>query len=208
MDTKRIALVAIFAALTIVLSPTISRISIPSFFPLLKYNFFELPIVIALLLLGLKPGVAVGLIASIALLPLQPTYIVIWGIAAWLSMLTGVYMGYKLVTRNSPEGKVPSAKKTALFCTAGGIVLRVLVMAIQNYTLLRYPIIGMNLPESVIIAIIPPIALFNATQPLFVVPLGYFLAKKIELSLKVGNQTLNPPHQPSPSTAESNSHKH
>jgi riboflavin transporter FmnP len=188
MDTKRISLIAIFAALTIVLSPTISRISIPSFFPGLQYNFFELPIVIALLLLGLKPGVAVGLIASIALLPLHQTYIAIWGIVAWMSMLAGVYVGYRLVNRNAQQEKMPSARKTVLFCTAGAIILRTLFMAIQNYTLLRYPVIGMNLPESTILMIIPPIALFNATQPLFVVPLGYFLARTIGSNLKIGNR--------------------
>jgi hypothetical protein len=61
-------------------------------------------------------------------------------------------------------------------------------MAIQNYAILRYPIIGLNLPEPVIIAIIPLIALFNATEPLYVIPLGYFMAKTVSKHLKVDNK--------------------
>ncbi len=189
MDTKLIALVAIFAALTIVLSPTVSRIRIPApFFPALGYNLFELPLVIAILLLGPKPGVAAGMIASLSLLAFNPTYIHVWGFLAWLSTIIGAYLGYKFVTRNASQGEVPSAGKTVLFVTAGAIALRVIVMAIQNYLVLRYPIIGLNLSESAIIAIIPLIALFNATQVMVCVPLGYFLAKKIGSRLKIGNK--------------------
>ena len=189
MDTKRVVLVAIFAALTIALSPTVSRISIPApFFPVLSYNLFELPLVIAILLLGPKLGVAVGMIASLFLLAFHPSYTGVWGILAWLSTIIGVYFGYKFVTRNASQGKAPSAKKTVLFVTAGAIVLRTLVMAMQNYLVLRYPIIGLNLPETVILAILPLIALFNATQILVCVPLGYFLTRTISTRLKVGSQ--------------------
>jgi riboflavin transporter FmnP len=189
METKLIALTAIFAALAIVLNPAISRIAVPApFFPLLAYTVTGIPIVIVLLLAGPKPGFTVGLIASLALLVFLPTYIILWGIVADLSMLTGVYLGYKLATRNVAQEKPPSTRKTVVFCTAGGIIFRTLIMAIQNYAILRYPIIGMNLPESIIIAIIPPIALFNATEPLYVVPLGYLIAKTINKNLKIGNK--------------------
>lgn len=188
MDAKRISLVIIFAALTIVLSPTVSRIAIPSFFPGLYYNLFELPIVIMLLLMGLKPGITVGLIAFFALLPLNPRYIYVSGFLAWLSMIVGVYIGYRLVNRNAQQEKPLSARKAVLYITVGAIILRTVVMAIQNYAMLRLPIIGLELPESYILAIIPPIALFNATQPLVVVPLGYFLARAINSRLKIGNR--------------------
>lgn len=189
MDTKRISLVAIFAALAIALSPAISRISVPApFFPILAYTVSEIPIVIVLLLAGFKPGVTAGLIASLASLAFHPTYIVVWGIVAVLSMLTGVYLGCRLATRNVAQEKTPSTSRTVLFCTAGGIIFRTVVMAIQNYALLRYPVIGMSLPESVIIAIMPPVALFNATQPLYVVPISYFIAKTINKHLKIGNK--------------------
>jgi len=187
METKKIALTAIFAALAVALNPVVSRIAIP-FSPSLAYTLVGLPIVIALFLAGYKAGVTAGLIAYLAFTAFQPSYVIVWGIVAGLSMLTGVYVGYRLANRNVAQEKTPSTWKTVVFCTAGGIIFRTVSMAIQNYTILRYPIIGMNLPESVIIAIIPPVALFNATEALFVVPAGYFIAKTINKHLKIGNK--------------------
>jgi len=189
MDARKIAIIAIFAALAIVLNPAISRISVPApFFPILAYTVSEIPIVAVLLLAGYKAGVTAGLISSLASLAFHPTYIVVWGIAAVLSMLSGVHLGYRFAARNAAQGKTPSPGKTVAFCTAGGIIFRTVVMAIQNYAILRYPVIGMSLTESVILAIIPPVALFNATQPLYVVPISYFVAKTINKHLKVGNR--------------------
>jgi hypothetical protein len=37
-------------------------------------------------------------------------------------------------------------------------------------------------------AITPLIALFNATEPLYVIPLGYFTARTVGKNLKVGNK--------------------
>jgi hypothetical protein len=68
------------------------------------------------------------------------------------------------------------------------MVFRTVVMAIQNYAILRYPVIGLELPESVILAIIPPIALFNITLVLYVVPIGYFIARTINRYLKISNK--------------------
>jgi hypothetical protein len=115
------------------------------------------------------------------------------GIGACLSMLTGAYLGYRLSIRNVSQKEAPSAKKSVIFCTAGAVIFRTLVMAIQNYTMLRYPIIGLSLPESVIIAVIPLIALFNATEPLYVVPLSYLIARTIGKKMKV-----NAPVYPEP----------
>src|SRR4030042_1317184 len=118
MDTKIIALTAIFAALAIALNPAISRISVPApFFPILAYTVSEIPIVIVLLLAGYKAGVTAGLIASLASLAFHPTYIVVWGIVAVLSMLTGVYFGYKFSASNVAQEKTPSTRRVVFFCT-------------------------------------------------------------------------------------------
>ena len=61
-------------------------------------------------------------------------------------------------------------------------------MAIFDYTLLRYPVIGLSLPEPVILAIIPPIMVFNLTEPLYVIPLGYLIAKVLRKNLGIGKQ--------------------
>jgi hypothetical protein len=45
------------------------------------------------------------------------------------------------------------------------------------------------LPESITMAIIPPIVSFDATEPLYVIPLGYFTARTVGRNLRVDNKT-------------------
>jgi riboflavin transporter FmnP len=189
MDSKRIAITAVFAALTVALNPAFSRIAVPApFFPLISYQIWEIPVVIIFLLVGPKHGVLVALINAAVSLAYSPRYVTIGDLVACLSMLLGGYLAYKLITRKVPQEKTPSTRKLVISYTAGAIIFRTLIMAIQNYTILRYPIIGMNLPESVIITIIPLIALFNITEPLYVIPFGYFMARTINKHLKISNK--------------------
>jgi len=184
MDTKRISLVAIFAALAIILNPDVSRISIPApFAPFLPYQVWEIPIFVAFTLLGPKPGLFIALIGSIALLAFHPGVIAVGGIMACVAMLGGFYLAYKLVTRNVPREKMPSTRKTVIATTAGAVIFRTVVMAVQNYYML--PLMGVTYPLAVII---PLVALFNATEPLYVVPISYFIAKTINKHLKIGNK--------------------
>jgi riboflavin transporter FmnP len=189
MDTKSIALTAVFAAITVALNPAFSKIAVPApFFPFLSYQIWEIPIVVAFLLIGYKSGVAVTLINGAILLSFLPNVITFGDVVACLSMLLGIYLAYRLITRKVPKEETLSRRKSVLSYTALGIVFRILIMVIFDYTLLRYPIIGLNLPESIIIAIIPPIALFNATEPLYTIPLGYFIAKTVGKNLKTSNK--------------------
>jgi riboflavin transporter FmnP len=67
LDTKAIALTIVFAALAIVLTP----VAIPAGFLLgYFYRFWEIPIVVAFLLLGPKIGITVAVIRTIAELTL------------------------------------------------------------------------------------------------------------------------------------------
>ncbi len=107
MNSKAIAVTAVFAALTIVLNPAFSKISIPApFFPFISYEIWEIPIVVVFLLVGFRQGMAVAFINAIVLLLLFPRYTVIGSIIASIAMLSGFYLGYKLINRkNSPENK-------------------------------------------------------------------------------------------------------
>ncbi len=92
MDTKRVAIVAVFAALAIILNPDVSRISFPApFLPFLPYQNWEIPIFTAFLLLGPKPGLFIALIGSAGPLAFHPTFIAVGGIIACLAMLGGFY---------------------------------------------------------------------------------------------------------------------
>jgi riboflavin transporter FmnP len=185
MDTKRVALTATFAALAIVLNPDISRISIPAPFPpFLPYQVWEIPIFVAFLLFGPKPGLIIAIIGSAAIVTLHPNIIGFGGVIAMLAMLGGTYIAYRIVTRNVPLEITPSTRKTIIATTAGGIILRTGVMAVQNYFML--PLIGY--PMTFVASISPLIALFNATEPLYVIPFSYILAKVIGSNLKIGNK--------------------
>lgn len=189
MDTKTIAITAVFAALTVALNPAFSRIAVPApFFPLLSYQIWEIPIVVVFLLIGRKAGVAIALINGAISISFLPNMLTLGDVLACLSMLLGIYLASELITRKVPRGVIASGRKSVLFYTAFAIVFRILIMAIFDFSLLRYAILGPSLPETVIIAIIPPIALFNATEPLYVIPISYFLARRIGANLKIGNK--------------------
>ena len=193
MNTKAIALTAIFSALTVALSPVFSGIAVPApYFPLLSYQIWEIPMVAAFLLISPESGFAVSLIHAAVRLSFSPSYIIVAGTVASLSMLLGIYLAHKRITRKFKQAKLLSEWRAVLYYTALGIVFRTLVMAVFNYALLRYPVMGVSLPEPAIIAATPLIALFNATQPLYVIPLGYFIAKTIGKNLEIGSR-IEPP---------------
>jgi riboflavin transporter FmnP len=189
MDTKRIAITAVFAALTVALNPAFSRIAVPApFFPFISYQIWEIPIVAVFLLVGPKHGVSVALINAAILLAFSPRAMTIGDLIACLYMLTGIYLAFKLITRKVPQEKAPSARKSVIAYTAGGIASRTLLMAIFDYAVLRYSIFGPSMSEAAIIAILPPVSLFNVTEPLYVIPIGYLIAKTINKNLKIGNK--------------------
>jgi riboflavin transporter FmnP len=191
MDTKRVALIAIFTALAVALSPGISRIRIPSPFFGLPYQVWEIPIFVAFLVVGPKSGLFVACAGSVVLVAFQPTFIAVAGVLACFAMLGGFYLAYKLVTRNVPQGITPSTRKTVIATTAGGIIFRVLVMAVQNYYTLpiMLPLMGYNVSQSFMLGVvIPLVAIFNMTEPLYVIPISYFIGKAIGSNLKIGNK--------------------
>jgi riboflavin transporter FmnP len=191
MDTKRVALIAVFAALAIALSPGISRISIPSPFFGLAFQVWEIPIFVAFLVVGPKSGLFVACVGSVVMFAFQPTFIAVGGVLACFAMLGGFYLAYKLVTRNLPQGITPSTRKTVIAVTAGGVVFRTLVMAVQNYYTLpmMLPLMGYNVSQSFIVSVvIPLVVLFNVTEPLYVIPVSYLVAKAIGSNLKIGNK--------------------
>jgi hypothetical protein len=66
-----------------------------------------------------------------------------------------------------------------------GAALRVVVMSFVNWELIKYPPpIGFSMPEEVVVAILPFVALFNATLAAYTISAGYFLAKTISRGIK------------------------
>ncbi len=190
MDTKKLALTIVFAALTVALNPAVSGIGIPApYAPFLIYGLWEIPIVVAFLLISPMSGIAISLLNAVVLfaffpgpLPTGPLY----NLIAIFSMLTGIYIAGKLTTRGATQGK--QVVKIATATTVVGVVIRIAVMTAVNYTTLRfdYPV-GFSMTELAIIGFLPLGALFNGTLALYTIPIGEFIADVVKRRLKLKN---------------------
>ena len=194
MNTKTLALTILFAVVTIILNPAFTNIVFP--FPLATFLFFqiwEIPIVIAFILIGPKSGVTISLLNTVVLLavfpgasPTGPFY----NLAAVLSMLLGIYLAYKLVTIKQKPEKNTFRYGTILVTvsTALGIIFRVGIMSVVNYTFLRFPPpVGYSYPEAAIIPFIPIVGVFNAIIALYTIPIGMLIANVVKSNLKLQN---------------------
>ena len=179
MDSKKISVVAVFTALTIVLN--MSPIKIPApYAPFLFYQIWEIPIVTATLLYGFNIGIIIAvtntlilLIAFPGALPTGPIY----NLIAILSMLFGIYFNVKYIV-----SLVYKQQETmiTIFSTTTGIIMRVLVMTIVNWIFLPYPPpVRFSMPKKASIPLIPLIAFFNATLALYTIPVGYALNRAV-----------------------------
>ncbi len=184
MDTKRIATITIFTALSVTL--VMSPIKIPApYAPFLKYQIWEIPIVAAFLLYGPLVGVATSIMNTIILLTVYPGDLPtgpLYNLAAVLSMLLGTYIIHRFTTKQFTRRResLLTASSTVL-----GIIIRVIVMTIVNWIFLRYPYpIGFSIPEEGLIPMLPLIGLFNATITLYTIPIGYFLARAVSAGTK------------------------
>jgi riboflavin transporter FmnP len=185
MDSKTVALIAVFAALTAVLT-IYSPIRIPApYAPFLIYQIWEIPIVAAFLLFGPRIGASIAVMNTIVLLlvfqgslPTGPLY----NLAAVLSMLLGILVTIQLLN----SFKVHSEAVMTTSATALGMLLRVGIMTVVNWVFLRYPPpVGYSMPEAEIVAFLPIIGLFNASVVLYTVPLGQIVTKAVSVGTKI-----------------------
>ena len=184
MDSKTLATIAVFAALTVVLN--LSPVKIPApYAPFLIYQLWEIPIVAAFLLYGLRVGVATSIINTLVLLGVFPGELPtgpFYNLVAVLSMLLGIYTIQKFVGERFSRGREVILVTSS---TVLGIIVRVGVMTIMNWTLLRYPPpIGFSIPVEGLTAMLPVIGFFNATLALYTIPVGYFLARAVSFGTK------------------------
>src|SRR3990172_9055780 len=100
MQTKTLTLTIIFAVLTVILNPDISKISLPApYAPFLIYQIWEIPIVAAFLLLNIKSAIAIAGLNAVVLLAIFPGASplgLFYNLAAILSMLLGIYVAHLL----------------------------------------------------------------------------------------------------------------
>ncbi len=183
MNTKKLTLTIVFGALTVALNPAISGIGVPApYLPFLIYGLWEIPIVVAFLLIGPKSGAAVMIINALMLfaffqgaLPMGPFY----NLAAIATMLLGVGIAQKLA--KSSALKIKHIALVVIVGTAVGIIFRIIAMSLVNYATLPLDSpFGFGSPLSYVLSILPLLALFNGTVVLYTVPIAYTIVKTVQ----------------------------
>ena len=185
MDSKKISILIVFAALTVFLN--ISPIKIPApYAPFLIYQLWEIPIVTVSLLYGFQMGISVSIINTLILLLIYPGALPtgpIYNFIAVLSMLSGIYVSEKL---SGSFTKTDKGKFFIVSSTTLGTIIRVIVMTVINWVVLPYPPpIGFSIPSDVALTLLPLIGFFNATLALYTIPLGVILAKSVKTRLNI-----------------------
>jgi len=179
MNSKTITIIAIFAAISIVLSLSPLKFSAP-FAPFLYYQLWEIAIVTAFLLYGIKVGFAISIVNTLVLLVVFPGDLPtgpIYNLIAVISTLLGVYIIQRGLSKRFNKGKETSL--TAL-STVSAIILRVISMTIVNWIVLRYPPpFGYSIPVSELPAILSVTALFNITIVLYTIPIAYIITRAV-----------------------------
>jgi riboflavin transporter FmnP len=138
MNTRVIAMVIAFAAVTVILNPRFSRIAIPSFLFGLRFQVWEIAVVAAFFLLGLKPGIAIALLNTVILLAISPGVPFnnpLVNLVAILSTLLGVYLAYRFIARKGSQEAPTFGRKLIVSSTLLGTLLRVVIMIPLIYVL-------------------------------------------------------------------------
>ena len=189
MNTRALALTIMFAAIAIALN----TVKIPTiYWPGASYNFSEIPIVAAFLLFGPKIGVLVGLLnfaGQEVLFPLGAPFMAAYPIAltGLLFMLLGTYLATKYLARKRTE-KTCSDRKRMFYLTAFASATRGAIMPVIIYEIFYHimlPLVGIKIPEAILVGLIPSFFVFALTVPLYTIPIAYVIATKVSKSLQI-----------------------
>lgn len=184
MNSKTIAVIVVFGALTVALNLSPAKIPAP-YAPYLIYQVWEIPIVAAFLLYGLRVGVPISIINTAVLLGVYPGELPtgpLYNLAAVLSMLFGIYLARRFLPARF--GGSQEVTVSVIF-TGVGTFFRVVFMTFVNWAFLPFPPpVGFGLPIEAVLAGLPLIGFFNATLALYTIPVGVFIAKVVGSRLK------------------------
>ncbi len=177
-----VSMVALFTALAVVLN----GLTVPApYAGFLLYGVWEIPVLLALLLLGFRGGVAVAALNGLALelvnpgsLPTGPLY----NFVAEVAMFAGVVAAQR----------VARGRRTSILAglaTVAGAAARTGVMTVVNWLVLARPYpIGFGsfgVTQAEVPSYLVLIAVFNATVALYVVPTSFGIRAAIRSRTKV-----------------------
>ncbi len=174
-ETRRLALIAILTALAIALN---FALEFPApYLTFLDYEIWEVPILLAAMILGFTGGLTVAALNSLVLelhpgqLPSGPIY----NLIAEVAMITGVLLAQRFARRAGWR-----AAATWGFATILGATTRTAIMTVVNaFALPQPPPIGFSLPAAVVGAYLPLIGFFNFTVTLYTVPLAFTIWRAV-----------------------------
>jgi riboflavin transporter FmnP len=192
VNTKKLSLTIVFAALTIALNPAFTYIALNApFAPGLIYQIWEIPIVVAFLIITPFAGLAISLLNTAVLfivfpgaLPTGPAY----NLAASLSMQVGIFaaltIGRRVYCSKNPDTDTLFRGKWIVASTAMGMLTRVAFMSVLLYFALPQPApIGyasFGFDQRATILYLPFAAIFNATLALYTIPIGFIIAQRVQ----------------------------
>jgi riboflavin transporter FmnP len=190
VNTKAIALIIAFTALTIALDP----IRVPSvILPGVYFRFCEIIIVVAFLLLGSTIAISIAGLNTLAEIILFPGPTVLVGrplvFMLTLSMLFGIYLAGTLLKHKALQNQNHKLNPV-LYYTALGALFRAAVAPLLNYPMWRFVIptlAGLPLSFEQVMTLMPAFMLYALIFCLYTIPIGYFIARIVGRSLKIGN---------------------
>jgi riboflavin transporter FmnP len=184
MNTKTLAFIIVFAALTIAINVAGPKIPAP-YAPFLYYQLWEIPIVISFLVLGVVAGLAVSAINTLILIVYFPGALLfgpVYNLIAVLAMMLGVYIPYLVATKGCRTENLSTYLKKhiaiiTISSTALGILIRVAITSFTNYFLLQQgPPVGFKYSSDAALAFLPLSGLFNGTVALYTIPAAIAVA--------------------------------
>jgi riboflavin transporter FmnP len=189
MNAKAVAMCSLFVALNIVLYRV--RVPVPSF----QFYFWEIPIVIALLLFGFKFGLSVAVLSAFCQALIFPPALgiifPIWNIIAMSTTLVAVALTRWLITtwRSRVSGTRNLWAKPLIFLVIAALILREAVMPFVNYFMWKFmlPLAGQATSDIVVMGAVTASLIYDAILVLYTVPIGYLVAKRVNVSLRMGN---------------------
>jgi len=190
MESKLVALTITFAAFAIALN----AVKIPTiFYPVTAFQFFQIPMIVAFLLFGVKTGVFVGalnLLGALVLFPLGIAGLVTYSMdfLSLIVMFAGLYVASKFAISKNESETSRFGKRRVIILTAFAVAFRAVMMSLVDYGILFHillPALGFSRPEPFIIGLVPAFIAYNAIVALYTIPIAYVVTTTVCKYLKM-----------------------
>jgi riboflavin transporter FmnP len=191
LKSKSITLIAVFAAIAIIFN----AIRIPSiYYPGFFYALFDIPVLVVFMIYGFRIGFLVEVIHIMGqeiFFPTGAAGVVIYpfGLVIHTLMFLGIYVAFKIIQRERYNRNFVGEKKAIIYSTGFATALRGGLMPFIDYLVvynIALPLaLGIPIPQSYILALVPAFIVYNVTSTLYAVPIAYLIATKTSKYLRI-----------------------